>query len=119
MYVIVPAIRLATARRADARRSCVWRSFDGEKATFALHKRTLANESGGVSSPWLRQRYCNGVHQHAGRQSSEQLRKRLSECVSRSHGGLTPAARDACAFVHRKSRNSVGGRTSREQERLA
>jgi len=27
------------------------------------------------------------------------------------HGGLTPAAPGACAFVHRKSRNSVGGRT--------
>ena len=27
------------------------------------------------------------------------------------HGRLTPAARDACAFVHRKSRNFAGGQT--------
>ena len=27
------------------------------------------------------------------------------------HGGLTPAALGACVFVHRKSRNCVGGRT--------
>jgi len=48
MHVIAPATRLPVTRRAHVRRSCVWRSFAGEKATFALHKRTLANKSGGA-----------------------------------------------------------------------
>ena len=138
MHVIAPATRLPVTRRAHVRRSCVWRSFAGEKATFALHKRIFAGtRAGGVSPPWfVNRRFGRRFDSRSTpavttvvtlprlqrrapthrRQSAEQLRKRLSECVSRSHGGLTPAAPRACAFVHRKSRNSVGWRTSREQE---
>jgi len=46
-------VRQRDTRRADARRSCVWRPLDGEKATFALHKRVFAaTRAGGVSPPW-------------------------------------------------------------------
>ena len=50
-------------------------------ATLMHHKtlyRTVAlvhaKQEGGVSPPWLHDRDCNGVRQHAGRQSPQQWR---------------------------------------------
>ena len=51
------------------------RFFGAEKATFALYKRIFARTRAvAVSPPWLHGRDCNGVRQHAGRQSAEQSR---------------------------------------------
>ena len=64
MYVIAPAIRLATARRAYARRSCAC-AFVHRKSRNSVGRRTAREqERGGVSPPWFRYRVCTGVRQH-------------------------------------------------------
>ena len=47
-------------------------------------------KSGGRKPPWLHDRDCNGVHQHAGRQSPATLRKRSCKCAYLATAGLRP-----------------------------
>jgi len=68
------------------------RSLDGEKATFAMHKRVWPRtRAGGVSPPCLRHRDCTDARQRTGGSLP-------NKCVTPlhgrfpTHGGLTPAA---------------------------
>jgi len=108
-------------------------AFVHRKSRNSAGGRTRANKSGGgVSPPWF-------VNRRFGRRFDSRSTPTATRVVAATplqrrpptrretlsgdfaevflqvrlpnHGGLTPAARDACAFVHRKSRNSVGGRT--------
>jgi len=98
------------ARRADASRSwcvCVCAS---QKSQIRRRTNAARTRAGGVSP----RGYTDAIATASANAATtvfRQLPKRHCKCVSATHGGLTSAARDACAFVHRKSRNYAGGRT--------
>jgi len=139
MYVIVPATRFSTARQADARRS--WCVCASQKSQF--RRQTLASRSaraGGVSLPWfakrgLERRFDSASTPTATRVAVDHVHATAlvstTSVVSRAipvaprncacNNARRAHARRSCActFVHRKSRDSVGGRTAREQERGA
>jgi len=73
-------------------------------------------KSGGLSPPWCATAIATASANTAVGSVPSNCGSAFASALPIRDGGLTPAAPAACAFVHRKSRNSVGWRTSREQE---
>ena len=125
-------------RRAYARRSCCVCVCASQKSQFRWRANAREQERRGVSPPWFVKRRFGRRFDSRSTPTATRVvaatplqrrpptrRETLSGDFAEvflqvrlpNHGGLTPAALGACAFVHRKSRNSVGGRKAREQER--
>ena len=64
--------------------------FVHRKSRNCVGGRTRADKSGGRKPPWFRYRDCNGVRQHAARESAEHLRRRLCNNVCRATAGSRP-----------------------------
>jgi len=140
-------VRRRDARRGHARRSCactfVHRKSRNSVGRRTAREQEWGRKPPGVGRPQLqrrppthrrqsakqlRKRLCKCVAHPRRRAytrrswfgspySADMIRCALQVRLRTTHGRLTPAAPGACAFVHRKSRNSVGGRTRGKQER--
>jgi hypothetical protein len=106
-------VRCREPRGADAPRSWHVRSCI---AKVALPCRCGSASHGGLTPPApvhlavsvcrsLRNRNCKGATSIAERDCCRCTGERPCKCVTVNHGGLTPPAPDACAFVHRKEQD--------------